>query len=517
MLYFTLKGEMNTLGELLASQAQRLGKKTAIIFQEGKTSYQQLNQAVNKISHALLGRKVGRGDRVGILLGNCPQFVISYFAIAKTGGIVVPLNTMFKGEEIFFILRDSGISLLITSPPFLKIVEPYLPRLEELNDIILVGGERPGAISFSDILEEESPAEVASRPEGDDPVAILYTSGTTGHPKGAMLTHKNLLSNVSSCVKAIKVTSRDNFICLLPLFHSFSFTVCVLIPIFLGGKITLIKSLRPFPQVLRSIIRHRVTVFVGIPPIYRAMLLFPLPRLYPLLRFINPLRLCISGASSLPVETLRNFEKRFHIPLLEGYGLTEASPVVSINPLEDRRGGSIGIPLPEVEIKILDEKGEELPPGKVGELVVKGPNVMKGYYNRPQETKEAIKDGWLYTGDLAKKDEDGFLYIVDRKKDMIVVRGLNVYPREVEEVLYSHPKVAEAAVIGRGDVRKGEIPVAIISLKKGEKVTEKEIIQFLKEKLANYKVPHRIYFRESLPKTATGKILKKELKNLVIE
>jgi long-chain acyl-CoA synthetase len=267
--------------------------------------------------------------------------------------------------------------------------------------------------------------------------------------------------------------------------------------------------------VIRNIIRNRITIFIGIPPIYNVLSNIPVPRILVsrLLRILNPLRVCVSGAASLPVEVLKKFETKFRIPLLEGYGLSEASPVVSINPLEKRKPGSVGLPIPEVEVKIVDDNGNLLPPDKEGELLVKGENVMKGYYKLPEETKETIKKSWLYTGDIAKIDGDGYIYIVDRKKDMIIVRGLNVYPREIEEILYLKAGIAEAAVIGIKDELRGEFPKAYVALKQGEKITEAELIRFLRERLASYKIPRIIEFRKSLPKTPTGKILKRVLKD----
>jgi long-chain acyl-CoA synthetase len=286
-------------------------------------------------------------------------------------------------------------------------------------------------------------------------------------------------------------------------------------PIYVGARITIIESVRPFKKVLKAIITNRVTIFIGVPPIYNILKDFKIPRILSLriFRFLNPLRLCISGADKLPTETLNKFESKFKIPLLEGYGLTEASPVVAVNPLiGQHKSGSVGPPLANIKIKVLDESENELPPDQVGELLVKGPNVMKGYLNLADETSLAIKEGWLYTGDMARVDKDGYIYLVDRKKDIIIVRGLNVYPKEIEDVLYQHPRVAEAGVIGIKDKYKGEVPKAFVVLEKGGKVTEQEIIHFCRQRLAPYKIPRSIEFRTSLPKTPTGKILKKELK-----
>ncbi len=313
---------------------------------------------------------------------------------------------------------------------------------------------------------------------------------------------------------------RDNFLLVLPMFHSFTITVCILVPLYLGAKITIIESLRAFGEVVKEIIRKRPTIFVAIPAIYNILTQISLPKILTFrpLRFLNPIRLAVSGAAALPVEVLKKFQKGLGIPLIEGYGLSEASPVVSLNPVKGaRKPGSVGLPLPEVEVDVVDDQGRSLKRGEVGELVIKGPNVMRGYYNLPRETEETLKKGWLHTGDLAKMDREGYIYIVDRKKDMINVRGLNVYPREVEEVLYSHLAIAEAAVIGVNDRTKGEVPKAFLALQEGSKLSRNEIIKYCQERLAFYKVPHKIEFRKELPKTSTGKILKRALKESTTE
>ena len=425
---------------------------------------------------------------------------------------------MLKEEDLKYILDNAGVSTVITQAEFLPTVNRLKLRLENLRQLILVGEKTPDAINFSELLSKSPVGERVSEPRPEDVAAILYTSGTTGHPKGVMLTHRNLISNVTASIKAIKFTKKDRFLCLLPMFHSFTWMACVLAPLYLGAAVAIVESVKPFGKVLRNIIRNRITIFVAIPPIYNLLSHIPVPRILVsrLLKILNPLRICVSGAASLPVEVLRKFEQKFRIPLLEGYGLTEASPVVSINPQEKRRPGSVGLPIAGVEVKVVDEDGNQLPPNKEGELLVKGENVMQGYYKLPEETKKTIKEGWLYTGDIARIDEDGYIYIVDRKKDMIIVRGLNVYPREIEEVLYLNPKVAETAVIGIKDELRGEAPIGYVALKEGEEMTEAELIRFLRERLASYKVPRTIEFRDSLPKTSTGKILKRALEKDVI-
>ena len=498
--------------EMLEESARRYSNRIALIFERRRISYRKLSEAVSRLATGLLALGIKSGEKIGILLSNSPEYVFSYFGGLKAGAIVVPLNSFLKTEELKYILEDAGARFLITSSDFLEMANQLRLRVESLEKIIIVDKKVSGTISFEELL--------ASLPLKSGPVLLpeevgllLYTSGTTGHPKGVMLTHQNLLSNALSCTRAIRISKRDNFICLLPMFHSFTFTVCILIPLSVGGRVTIVASVKPFRKVIRCILINRVTVLVGIPALYNLLVNFNLPRLFFLFRFLNPLRFCISGAASLPVEVLARFEKKFHLPLLEGYGLTETSPVVSFNPLKGmRKPGSVGLPLSGIEVKVVDKTGKRLLAGEVGELLVKGANVMKGYYNRPEETKEVLREGWLATGDLAKIDEDGYIYIVERKKDMVNVRGLNVYPREVEEIFYHHPAVAEAAVIGIKDEERGEVPIAYIVLKEGKKITEKELLSFCRERIASYKVPKRIIFKTSLPKTITGKILKKELR-----
>jgi long-chain acyl-CoA synthetase len=332
-----------------------------------------------------------------------------------------------------------------------------------------------------------------------------------------MLSHDNLISNALDSSNAIKTSHKDTFICLLPLFHSFAATVCMNLPLLVGAKIVLMKSVRPFKRVIRAIRKNRVSVFVGIPSMYNILKEIKLPKILttPLIKLFNPVKICISGAAALPAETLIAFQRRLRVPLLEGYGLTEASPVVTLNPLNGtRKPGSIGVPLSKnIELRIVDEHDNLLGVEQVGELLVKGPNVMAGYYKKPEASLEALKNSWLYTGDMAKIDRQGYVYIVGRKKEMVNVRGLNVYPREIEEVLYQNPKVKETAVIGIPDPHKGEVPKAFVVIKDGEEASEHEIIHYLRERLAAYKIPKYVEFRQSLPKNTVGKILKRILQD----
>jgi long-chain acyl-CoA synthetase len=341
-----------------------------------------------------------------------------------------------------------------------------------------------------------------------DLAVIIYTSGTTGRPKGAMLSHGNLLHNVESCRIVLKTVAADRFAVLLPLFHSYMLTVGLLLPLLVGGSLVLVKSLHPVRNVLQEILQRQATVLPAIPQFYRSMVNAPIP--VPL-----PLRICISGAAPLPAQVLLDFEAKFHIPLIEGYGLSEASPVVTKNPLDrTRKAGSIGLPIPNVEVSIQDDAGRELDPGAIGEVCVRGGNVMLGYWKLPEETAKVMRNGWLLTGDIGYRDTEGYYYITDRKKDMLLVNGINVYPREIEEILYQFPGVKEAAVIGKPDPRKGEQPIAFVSPNEGVVLDEKALLHFVRRKLADYKVPRKVQFLTALPRNATGKILKTALRDL---
>jgi long-chain acyl-CoA synthetase len=421
---------------------------------------------------------------------------------------------MFKYEEASHIVWDSQTTILITSAAYLDMALKLKETIPHLKNIFTVSKEKTDIKSIYEWIYDPSNSFEGELVKKEDIAVMLYTSGTTGKPKGAMLSHGNLISNVIACQEAIKATKKDSVICMLPLFHSFAATVCMLLPLYVGGSIILMKSARPFKRTIRAILKNKVRIFVGIPSLYNILNEVKLPRIINsfIMRFLLPIRLCISGAAALPVPTWEKFQKRFKIPLLEGYGLTEASPVVSLNPYRGvNKGGSVGLPLKEVKVNIASEKGEILDFGQVGEILVKGPNVMQGYLDNPEATQETLRDGWLYTGDLGRKDKDGYIYIVGRKKDMINVRGLNVYPREIEDLLHQHPKVKEAAVIGIYDYHKGEVPKGFVVLKEGENSTARELILYLRENLASYKVPRLIEFKQSLPKNTTGKVLKRVL------
>lgn len=502
---------------MLDASVSRCPQNTALVFGAKNISYQDLKGYSKKLAVALRRLGVKEFDKVALWLPNCPEFVYAFFAILRLRAIVVPINDMFKREEARFIIEDSAAKVLICSVDKAPDAQNILSRLDTLEHIICNPAPRgnPVILDFSTLIKEEKGDVGEAKIEEDDLAEIIYTSGTTGRPKGACLAHKNLLSNINDCCSIITAKKNDCFICILPLFHSFSSTVCMLLPLSRGARIVIMRGVKRFKRVTRAIFNHRVTIFASVPSVYHILGEARIPRFKLLVNiFTNPVRFYVSGAVALPLTVWKKFVKRFHRPLLQGYGLTEASPVVSLHPLKGKKKpDSVGVPLPSIEVRVVDSKGSDVKRGEVGELLVKGPNVMQGYYNLEDETKEALKNGWLYTGDLVKIDKDGFIYIMGRIKEMINVRGLNVYPREIEDTLYRHPRVKEAAVVGAVHQHRGEVPVAFVV--KSNSVTEREIMSYLRANLASYKVPLRVVFRDGLPKNLTGKVLRKELQKEV--
>lgn len=494
-----------TLSGLLHIRAKEHPGSRCIRFEKRDITYSQLDRLVSATASGLASLGLKQGDRAAVLMENCPEYIVSYFAIQRAGGITVPVNTFLTPEEIAYIVNDSGCRVLIYSSGFSS-------HAEKIKD----GVHGIMAVLFSDIPDGPAPENdlFASVSRDDDPAVLLYTSGTTGFPKGAMLSHRNLISNAEACKEVMQIARRDRILLFLPLFHAFSFTVCVLLPIYAGAQIILLRSVRPFSKVINAVLRDRVTFFVAVPTVYNILVKRKIPLLIQyVLRYLINIRACVSGAAALPEETLRSFEQRFRIPLIEGYGMTEASPVISVNPLKGaRKPASVGLPLPGVEVAVAADDGRMLSRGETGELIVKGQNIMKGYFNSPEQTAAVIRDGWLYTGDIARVDDDGYIYIVDRKKDIIIIDGMNVYPKEVEDLVIRHPSVEECAMVGVPDGRGSEVPVLFVRKKDDAAVQESELREHMKGRIAQFKSPRRIVFVDDLPKTATGKIKKSELK-----
>ncbi len=501
-----------TLKELWQNSFKNHSEKEAIVTESERLTYQELDQEIKSFQLGLKRLGIQKGEHIGLLLPNCPEFIIAYLGIACMGNTVVPLNPTLTVDELTYIIEDASIRTLICFQPLQGLVQALQKKRPSLKNIIVTPQTtQTGWISFTELTKKrDKSVEVDESISPDEIAAILYTSGTTGKPKGAMLMHKNLCSNAVSAYETLACNHNDRFLVSLPLFHSFQATVGMLVPILGSCKMVIVKDFKP-QYILELIEKEKLTIFLGVPSMYLLLTRTPKEEKEPSSFF----RLCVSGGAALPVTVANEFEKRFHLPIHEGYGLTEASPVCSVNPIhEPPKIGSIGKPLKGVKIKVVDENEKEVPVGEVGELLVNGENVMKGYLGLPEETKQTIRNNWLHTGDMAKQDEEGYFYIVDRKKEMIIVAGENVYPREVEEVLYQHPDVAETAVIGIPDQLRGEVPRAFVRLKENAPENKKEILSFCREHLASYKIPKTIRFIKEFPKNATGKILKKELSSL---
>jgi long-chain acyl-CoA synthetase len=503
--------DTTTLGEMLAASAERWGPKCALQSGPARLSYEELNADVARLAGALAGMGVQAGDRVALLLPTCLQFPLAYLAAVRLGAVAVPVSVLLTAQEIGQILADCTPRLLVTTTALPGIAE-RLSALAHAVDHVVVSGPSPveGTHSFENIVQTAKPIDTASRAEPDDIAAIMYTSGTTGVPKGAMLSHHNVLCNAAACAEMIQVSEQDHFLCVLPLFHSFGATVCMLLPLLIGATITMMPRFAAL-DVLRTMAREGITVFAGVPSMYAVMLGVRSDESFDLSR----LRLCVSGGAPLPMEVMDGVTRRYPATLLEGYGPTEASPVVSVNPYDGvRKPGSVGLPLPGVAVKIVGESGTALPTGEIGEILVRGENVMQGYYQRPEDTAETVRDGWLYTGDMGRVDEDGYLYIMGRKKDLIIVGGMNVYPREVEAVLHGHPAVAEAAVVGASGSLRGEQVVAFVVPEEGCGASAEQLIELCSGALAKFKVPRRIVFVDQLPRSGTGKVLKSQLRSV---
>jgi len=510
-----------SLYELFSRAVEEHRGKTALSFYGTTFEFGRLQALVEKMAASLSASGVEKGDRVALMLPNCPQYVISFFATVKLGAIVTQINPMYVEREIVHILNDSGAGTIVVYEDMYERVKAVLPDTN-LKTIIVVdfpgGPEGLGAghRSFGDFLSTDAvPAPEVDIDPAEDVAALQYTGGTTGMSKGAMLTHRNLVANVQ---QTIDVFVRDpaqftgrKCVGALPFFNIYGLTCVMLFGIKLGIEQVLLPRFE-VQEALAVFENDRPTMFAGVPTMYMALLASGADLRKP---HLHDVQIFNSGGSALPVNLKRSFEEKVGKPLFEGYGLSEASPVTHNNPpfLGQGREGSIGIPIPSTDARVVDvETGEtEMPVGDSGELIIEGPQVMKGYLNLPDETAETLRGGWLYTGDVAKMDESGYFYIVDRKKDMIVASGYNVYPREIEEVLFEHPDVAEAVAIGVADEYRGESVKAFVVKRSDAQATEEEILAFCKERLAPYKAPKTVEFREELPKSAVGKLLRRVL------
>jgi len=503
--------EQRSLPAALRKSASAFAAHEAVVFGGRRIDYAAFDRLSDRIATALVSQGLSKGDRVGLYCINSDAFPMAYFGILKAGGVVVPLNLLLNPKEIAFILHDAGAKALCYHEAFADAVSAISSETPDIRFRIGIGEKKAFAddLDFSEILATKTvPPEITFDP-ADDLAVILYTSGTTGRPKGAMLTHKNLLTNAASIIEALGIESgKDIFLVVLPMFHAFAATAGMLAPLFSGGTIVPLPRFDP-EQIANTIAEESATIFMGVPSMYNVLL--RLPDAYT--TKFESLKFGVSGGAAMPVEVMKQFETRFNKLIYEGDGPTECSPVTCVNPIGGvRKPASVGVPVPRVEMKIMDDQGKELPLGEIGEICVRGPNVMKGYWNLPEDTAAAFFGKWFRTGDLGTEDEDGYFFIVDRKKDMIIVNGMNVYPRIIEEVLYRHPAIHEAAVVGERHKLHGEIPVAYLSLKNSEKATAADIRKFCAEHIGRHEVPKRVIFMDELPKNAAGKIVKRELR-----
>jgi long-chain acyl-CoA synthetase len=514
------------LSILLEESARRAPDHLAVVCGPARLSYRALQGAVCQVAAFLAARGIGPGDRVALTCPNLPWFPIVYHGILRSGAAVVPLNVLFKAREIAYHLRDARVRAHFCfegseQVPMLREAASAWAEVPECDLRVAItldpaaASPLPGVPTLGACLHGQ-PAQFPAAPTlATDTAVLLYTSGTTGQPKGAELSHSNLLCNALLCRDLLRYTREDVNLIALPLFHSFGQTVQMNGGFFAGCTQVLLPRFDPV-GALRAMQAERVTVFCGVPTMYWALMGHePAPDL-DLPAIAARLRLCVSGGAALPLEVLRGFEERFQAPILEGYGLSETSPVACFNQLDaPRKPGTIGTPVWGVDMRVVDEADRPLPPGQPGEVVIRGHNVMKGYFGRPEETAEVIRDGWLHTGDVGVVDEDGYFRIVDRLKDLIIRGGFNVYPREVEEVLLTHPALAQAAVIGVPDARVGEEIVAVVTLKPGASATPESLVAWARDILAAYKYPRQFHLVERLPLNATGKVLKRELRAAV--
>ncbi|NLC77300.1 MAG: long-chain fatty acid--CoA ligase [Clostridia bacterium] len=509
-----------SLGEMLDQTVARVPEHVAMIFAGREITYGQFGAQVNRFANALAGLGVKKGDRIGLMGPNCPQWEIAYFALLKLGAIVVQTNPMYVERELAYQMKDAGATGIIV----MDALYPRVKAVQGETDISLVITfsfqgqviQEEGVYDFNTLIAQAGPTppQVEINPEED--IAVLqYTGGTTGVSKGVMLTHRNLIVNSYQIIEwSVNVEfAKERVLTVLPVFHVYGMSNCVNNAVAIAATQIILPRFE-VEEVLETIKRYQPTSFPGAPAMYIAINNHP--RVAEYAEYLAAIKNCVSGSAPLPLEVAQQFKAiaKGQVDIAEGYGLSEASPVTHCNPIDrPSRPGSIGLPFPDTDCVIMDlETGTKpLPPGEIGELCIRGPQVMKGYWNKPDETAATLRNGWLYTGDIAKMDEDGYFYIVDRKKDMILASGYNIYPRDIEEVLFEHPKVKEAVVAGIPDPKRGETVKAYIVLHPGQEATEEEFIAYCRTKLAAYKVPRFVEFRDALPRTAVGKVLRRQL------
>ena len=540
----TLQFTERSIPGYLFDAAQRYPDRTALVFENATFTYRQLDDAVRRLAAALASLGITRGSRVAVYLPNLPQTVIAYYASLALGAEVVMTNPLYVEREIVHQWNDAGIELVVAGDwlfqqrinsirdqvgvkhyittgiaDFLKAPLRWLARIKLTREGM--AAKVPGQANvhdFKQLLEQHAPRREFTEPDLDSLALLQYTGGTTGVSKGAMLTHRNLSYNVQQTVAWFPslIPGGETWLACLPYFHIFGMTVSMNWPFMMGGTIILMPNPRDIPKMIKLIAKHRVTIYPALPALFNAIVNHPDAKHADL----TSVKGCFSGSAPLPVQIMENFETMTGGRIVEGFGMSETSPVTHCNPVKgQRKPGSIGIPIPNTDARIVDMADglTELPAGEEGELTLKGPQVMAGYWNQPDETANTLRNGWLFTGDLARMDEDGYFWICGRKKDMIVASGFKIFPDEVDRVLMSHPKLLEAATIGMPDEKRGETVKSFVVLKPGEQATEEEILSFCKHELAVYKVPKALEFRTELPKSAIQKILRRELRDQEIK
>ncbi len=498
---------------MLEEAAKQYGAKTAVADSDRRLSYAELDEASNKVANALIGIGIGKGDRVAMLLPNSPEFVAIYFGIVKIGGIVVPLNIKYKVDELTSLLNDFQPKVLVVASPLPELLASALPRFKYIEHIIDLGSNYAGEfLSYRQIMATSSARRLKVELGPEDIAHIAYTSGPTTRPLGAVLTHHNLVNEAAISGAGFQQTDKDTTILFaLPLHHMFGLVGVLLTAVYEGSTVVMVSELS-ISGLMGAIERQRGTIFIGVPYVYALMV--NAAEKDGIKSDLSSLRLCASAGAPLSTSIIKRFKQQFGLDIIDCWGLTEAVCHLTCPPVDGTgKFGSVGRVLPGWEIKIVDDNGRELPVNQPGEIMAKG-SLMKGYYNNPQATAEVMQDGWLYTGDIGRVDEEGYLFFLGMKKELIIRKGQNIHPGDIEAVLSTHPKVAEVAVVGIHDEIRGESVRACIRLKAGVVATEEEISHFCRQHMADYKLPKQIIFLDSLPKTATGKIHKEELKHI---
>ncbi|MGJ9457811.1 class I adenylate-forming enzyme family protein [Oceanobacillus sp. CF4.6] len=498
------------LAYALELRAYTKSDSTAVVFNNNNYTYKQIDREANRYANMMRNLGIESGDRVSIWLPNGMEFIYAFYGILKIGAITVPINYLFKKMESIYILENSGAKLLITSEEKLQIVDEIYEQLSELNVITTnanVQSNNPNILAIDDQLENVNDERITLDLSPDHGACILYTSGTTGNPKGVELSHYNLNTNAEFYAESIKLTDEHYGCIVTPLSHLLVLMAGMTLIFLKGAKFYLFERYST-RTVAETINKEKINFFIGVPSMYYMFLTLPEEEKYDM----SSLEICITSGAHMPSDVRRKFEQRYNTITLQAYGQTESSPVISVDQLgKERKFDSVGFPLPHVDVQIVNADGKVLPAREKGEIIARGHCVMKGYWNNPKETKKTVKDGWLYTGDIGKVDDDGYVYFLDRKKEMIISGGYNIYPKELEDVLYQHSAVLEASVIGIPDERLGEIPKAYIVTKDGNSVTDDEIKHFAQERLASYKRIWEVEFIDELPKTVTGKLMKRKL------